>query len=275
MSTAYLLTAIFFISPAVLAIATNIAESNGYIIKSQSTYLAEKAKNPEIALATTIWIGIYFLLIALGHTIIEHDIHIALAAIPFSIIVFASIALSIIVYRALSIYKKASPFFNITLTYLAFWITWLASSYASDQISAVTGLSATEFPAAVAGISLLYTPILWGLPMSATLLCLYAITGIAVLFTPFTPEDPKDIDSKKKPSKAERAFILTSLFIGLGFSSIITIQTINKTSKSIWLENRTLDIILYSSFSSKEFKCAKRKSEKDKFTILIRTRFNR
>ncbi|MBD9513314.1 hypothetical protein [Pseudomonas sp. PDM22] len=258
MPTLYILAALFFITPAVLAICARLAESNGFITPDGK--LDQRVKTKEVFLSAGIIASLYCLFLLTGYGRLAGIIPPSLIIANIATLIVSSISLSALVFRAFWIYQKASFLINVAITIITLWITWYAGSLAINYVSKNTQLSASEFPSAVGGLTLLYAPVLWSLLASLVSLPLYVISGAVVVF-----------QSNKKEAGVEQSkssLTWISLFLGLAFSFTISVEVLARLSTTTPFKNLETWILVTSGYPLSEHKCTTKKSPKDSFVIL-------
>ncbi|MDH0336808.1 hypothetical protein [Metapseudomonas otitidis] len=258
MPALYIIAILFCVTPFLLGYCVRSAESLRFFTPNGN--LDEQVKTSEAALSITIFSSIYFLFILTGYKALTGEISIALLILNITTLITSSIILSALVFKAFWIYQKASFLINTSITLLTLWITWFAGSIAIGYVSQTTNLSASEFPSAVAGLTLLYTPILWGLIMSLVSLPLYLIAGAIAV----SKAGKKENDVAQSYS----TFVWTALFLGLAFSCSVSINAFSRLSSTTIFKDFQTWILVTSGYPLEDHKCIENKSPKDRFTIL-------
>lgn len=266
MSTIYILFMIFFTTPALAATAFRIAAANSYIHENGELNLSSEVNKSHLFLSIVIIICLYLILTLLGYNFLDNTSDVTITTFPFAILTIASIALFISVFRALQFYKRAELFFNIATAYITLWVTWYAGSLAGQLVSESTGISASEFPSAVLGFTLLLAPVLWAVVAALVFLACYLITGLAIMGTPALKDLPQDSIHRK--NLKFKYFIFLSLLLGLAFTPSITLKLAETALKSEWTESRLSEILIFSGYPLKKHKCVTGKSDNDRFSIL-------
>ncbi|HCL3942979.1 hypothetical protein [Pseudomonas aeruginosa] len=247
MSAFYILTALYFITPAILAVASNKAESLRLIEKNKLFKLSENAKSTKNLLSLTIWLSLYIAVLATGYKFFTGAPYRGVALTAFTITTISSVTLSFVYFKGFTIYKNISFLANITLAYITLWVTWYCGTIASEYISRKTGLSATEMPSGVAGLTLLYTPVLWGVIMVYAFLILYIIAGI-VFTLKNPPKKIKNLTPSEKLNHSQSVFISLSLFCGLAFCTTFVASIVIETPRSELFKKIEMNILYTSGY---------------------------
>ncbi|WP_324710617.1 hypothetical protein [Pseudomonas citronellolis] len=258
MPTLYVIAILFFVTPAILGHCARSAESLGFFTSDGK--LDVRVKTSEAALSVTILCSIYFFFALAGYKAVAGQASIALLITDVSLLIISSIALSALVFRAFWIYQKASFLINLVITILTLWITWFAGSIAIGYVSQTTNLSASEFPSAVGGLTLLYAPVLWGLIMSLVSLPLYLISGAVIV--------SKSGKKEKGVAHSYSSLIWMSLFFGLAFSFTVSVNVFSRLSTTTLFKNFETWILVTSGYPLSKHTCVEKKSPEDSFVIL-------
>ncbi|WP_447746044.1 hypothetical protein [Pseudomonas nicosulfuronedens] len=263
MQALFFIVVIFLITPLLLGCIAQLSELRGYIANGK---LSRELRTIEFGLVITIHTTFYLALIATAYKYIFNNVHIA---IPVTILLtnaVATITLSAIHFKIKWIYKNYSFFINSTITIFVLYSTWQAGSYAGGYITEKTNLSMTEFPAAVAGITLLYGLIFWALAISTGFISLYCITTLLLLITSTKPVIEKGL---KKPLDFEKRFhIIISLSCGLGLIATLSLEAIPNIVKSEWMKQKETEILVESGYPLESLDCIKSSSAQDRLMIL-------
>ncbi|HDQ4761138.1 TPA: hypothetical protein P9H26_005259 [Pseudomonas aeruginosa] len=258
MPTLYVIAILFFVTPAILGHCARSAESLGFFTSDGK--LDERVKTSEAALSVAILSSIYFFFTLAGYKAVAGQASIALLITDVSLLIISSIALSALVFRAFWIYQKASFLINLVITILTLWITWFAGSIAIGYVSQTTNLSASEFPSAVGGLTLLYAPVLWGLIISLVSLPLYLISGAVVV--------SKSGKKEKGVAHSYSSLIWMSLLLGLAFSFTVSVSVFSRLSTTTIFKNFETWILVTSGYPLSKHTCVEKKSPEDSFVIL-------
>lgn len=180
----YVLVCLFLVTPIVFGACFHIARAIGYIQgpRTDATLTAE-FKRPKTLFCLLIWLGIYLIILIYIARLIEPEAKPSISFYLFIFIPLATTFLGITTFKALETYEKYSIPFNILIAYVALHMSWEAGVHAESYISATTGISATETPSAIAGLAVLYLPVLWGLGMAWVFLGIYSLIGFGWVFT--------------------------------------------------------------------------------------------
>jgi len=258
MPALYLIIILFFVSPAVFGYVARSIEKNGLL--TDTGKFDERLKTKEVALSIATLISLYIFFALTGYKHLSNSTPIEIIIPTISAIILFSVSLSIVVFKALWIYKRFSLAINASLTIATLWITWYSGSIAIGFVSETTNLSASEMPSAVTGLTLLYTIVLWGLLISFACLFLYTIAGVFFVAS-----------SAKKNDKVEKKIKLltyTALFTGLAITSIISLDIVGNLSRAHWFKDIEMVILTTSGYPLTSHKCFKKNSPEDRFVIL-------
>lgn len=260
MQALYVIGTLFFLTPFLLGCIAQLSEWRGYVSNGR---IAKPLRSLDFALALLVYGTSYLGMLLTGYKYFAGDVYIQIPIAVLTVNSIATIALSLIFYRAVSTYKKFSFPIKAFFTLATLWVTWMAGSFAGNYITETTGLSVTELPSAAVGLTLLYAPILWALVMSFAFLILYGFTGLLLIVSSTKPS------KEEQPFKFEKRFhIIMALMIGLGILATSSTEIIRQLTESKWLKDIQTQILIFSGYTLSKHSCAKSAKESDRFTIL-------
>lgn len=258
MEAVYLTLAIFFVSPIVAGLATKLPYPDQSATTQEKLYFGY---------ALAILAGIYLMVLAVGYKKLVDPIPLPIAAIIAATIAAPTILLTYVQWKSSAIYQSHKGLFGIALAYLTLWIFYLSQKIADSYVSQSAKISPTELPTAVNGLTLLYTPIWWGIALGGALLVPY-VWALAKVVLPIKAAVRGQ--STENDSKTEERHIILNIAhaAGLACTTVIILEAIPKISQTGIVAKYEKDIFISAGFPLESTDCVQNTKKEDRFSIL-------